>query len=154
MLFLCGYINQASSICQEEEEEKPTVCWVEVSYGSMINTFCKNSKSNIGLPRIKWIWWNRLIKETGVLKDRNTWEHTDSTFLTINHLRTNNIHLGFCRFIQFNKMEDTRDNEFFSHIKQIWYCNDKQNSVALVLKRTIPIEWPPLVSEVSAKFSG
>jgi hypothetical protein len=30
----------------------------------------------------------------------------------------------------------------------------KTNSVALVLKRTIPTERPPLVGEVSANFSG
>jgi hypothetical protein len=30
----------------------------------------------------------------------------------------------------------------------------KKNSVFLVRKRTIPTEWPPLVGEVSANFSG
>jgi hypothetical protein len=32
--------------------------------------------------------------------------------------------------------------------------NKQTNSVALVRKRTIPTERPPLVSEVSANFSG
>jgi hypothetical protein len=32
--------------------------------------------------------------------------------------------------------------------------NKKLNSVALVRKRTIPTERPPLVGEVSANFSG
>jgi hypothetical protein len=30
--------------------------------------------------------------------------------------------------------------------------NKKLNSVAWVRERTIPTEWPPLVSQVSAKF--
>jgi hypothetical protein len=33
-------------------------------------------------------------------------------------------------------------------------ANKKTNSVALVRKRTIPNERPPLVGEVSANFSG
>jgi hypothetical protein len=31
---------------------------------------------------------------------------------------------------------------------------NKTNCVALVRKRTLPTEWPPLVGEVSANFSG
>jgi hypothetical protein len=33
-------------------------------------------------------------------------------------------------------------------------CRTKTNSVVLVRKRSIPTERPPLVSEVSANFSG
>jgi hypothetical protein len=36
----------------------------------------------------------------------------------------------------------------------IWAYKQKQNSVALVRKRTIPTERPPLVGEVSVNFSG
>jgi hypothetical protein len=49
---------------------------------------------------------------------------------------------------------------YFSYIQNSWYqvesqghCKaEKKNSVASVCKRTIPTEWPPLVSEVSANF--
>jgi hypothetical protein len=45
------------------------------------------------------------------------------------------------------------------NIRDYWvldgYSNKhKENSVALARKRTIPIEGPPLVGEVSAKFCG
>jgi hypothetical protein len=40
-----------------------------------------------------------------------------------------------------------------SHIN-LFISKTKLNSVALVHKRTIPTEWPPLVGEVSANFCG
>jgi hypothetical protein len=39
-------------------------------------------------------------------------------------------------------------------VHEAYVKKKKRNSVALVRKRTVPIERPPLIGEVSAKFCG
>jgi hypothetical protein len=49
------------------------------------------------------------------------------------------------KFVLFSKTDEIYINSFYIYLK---------NSVALVRKRTIPTERPPLVGGVSANFCG
>jgi hypothetical protein len=52
-----------------------------------------------------------------------------------------------------NQYKSIQTNEHNGSQYQQEYTTNK-NSVALIRKRTIPTEWPPLVGEVSTNFSG